>query len=213
MYLWRTVHNNFKANFLATLHEPIPWFWGLLCLLSIQTPRSGPLKHHLIIKNSIHLFPEARFAVRLRRHLHMHEARFICIADSRTRRIANILQYLPAAANRSTAVIPGMLASVSLLCMGWWKVMWHVVIQSIHSQQDDGRSHGEVLPVLICYLEKGQGFIFNNQCNYFTTTAYFQLLFSSQFKVKPGESPRCPDNHDLSKCHHLYDLGRHIEHP
>ncbi len=32
-------------------------------------------------------------------------------------------------------------------------------------------------------------------------------------KVVLGGSPRCPDNHDLSKCHHLYDLGRHIEQP
>ena len=29
------------------------------------------------------------------------------------------------------------------------------------------------------------------------------------FKVVLGGSPRCPDNHDLSKCHRLYDLGRH----
>ncbi len=21
---------------------------------------------------------------------------------------------------------------------------------------------------------------------------------------------RCPDSHDLSECHHMYDLGRHI---
>ena len=33
------------------------------------------------------------------------------------------------------------------------------------------------------------------------------------FKVVLGGSPRCRDNHDLSKCHHLYDLGRHIEQP
>ena len=31
------------------------------------------------------------------------------------------------------------------------------------------------------------------------------------FKVVLEGSPRCPDNHDLSKCHRLYDLGRHIE--
>ena len=30
-------------------------------------------------------------------------------------------------------------------------------------------------------------------------------------KVVLGGSPRCPDN--LSKCHRLYDLGRHIEQP
>ena len=32
-------------------------------------------------------------------------------------------------------------------------------------------------------------------------------------KVVLGGYPRCPDNHDLSKCHRLYDLGRHIEQP
>ncbi len=30
------------------------------------------------------------------------------------------------------------------------------------------------------------------------------------FKVVLGGCPSCPDNHDLSKCHCLYDLGRHI---
>ena len=30
------------------------------------------------------------------------------------------------------------------------------------------------------------------------------------FKVVLGGYPRCPDNHDLSKCHRLYDLGRHM---
>ncbi len=30
-------------------------------------------------------------------------------------------------------------------------------------------------------------------------------------KVVLGGSARCPDNHDLSKCHRLYDLGRYIE--
>ncbi len=30
-------------------------------------------------------------------------------------------------------------------------------------------------------------------------------------KVVQGGSPRCPDNHDLSKCHRLHDLGRHAE--
>ncbi len=28
-------------------------------------------------------------------------------------------------------------------------------------------------------------------------------------KVVLGGCPRCPDNHELSKCHRLYDLGRH----
>ena len=32
-------------------------------------------------------------------------------------------------------------------------------------------------------------------------------------KVVLGGSPRCPDNHDLSKYHRLYDLVRHIEQP
>ncbi len=32
-------------------------------------------------------------------------------------------------------------------------------------------------------------------------------------KVVLGGFPRCPDNHDMSKCHRLYDLGRHIEQP
>ena len=31
----------------------------------------------------------------------------------------------------------------------------------------------------------------------------------SNVKVVLGGYPRCPDNHDLSKFHHLYDLGRH----
>ncbi len=29
------------------------------------------------------------------------------------------------------------------------------------------------------------------------------------FKVVLGGYPRCTDSHDLSECHHLYDLGRH----
>ncbi len=33
------------------------------------------------------------------------------------------------------------------------------------------------------------------------------------FKVVLHRSPRSPDIHDLSKCHHLYDLSRHTEHP
>ena len=31
-----------------------------------------------------------------------------------------------------------------------------------------------------------------------------------QVKVVLGGYRRCPDSHDLSECHHLYDLGRHI---
>ncbi len=30
------------------------------------------------------------------------------------------------------------------------------------------------------------------------------------FKVVLGGYPRCPDSHDLSECHHLYDLGKQI---
>ncbi len=30
------------------------------------------------------------------------------------------------------------------------------------------------------------------------------------FKVVLEAYCRCPDSHDLSECHHLYDLGRHI---
>ncbi len=29
----------------------------------------------------------------------------------------------------------------------------------------------------------------------------------------PEGDRRCPDSHDLSECHHLYALGRHIEQP
>ncbi len=29
-------------------------------------------------------------------------------------------------------------------------------------------------------------------------------------KVALGGYRRCPDSHDLSECHHLYDLGRPI---
>ncbi len=38
------------------------------------------------------------------------------------------------------------------------------------------------------------------------------LLFgmTPTFKVVLGGYRRCPDSHDLSECHHLYDLGRHI---
>ncbi len=36
---------------------------------------------------------------------------------------------------------------------------------------------------------------------YFTWIRYLKVVL--------GGSPRCPDNHDLSKCHRLYDLGRH----
>ena len=32
----------------------------------------------------------------------------------------------------------------------------------------------------------------------------------SAVKVVLGGYPRCPDSHDLSECHHLYDLGKHI---
>ncbi len=35
----------------------------------------------------------------------------------------------------------------------------------------------------------------------------------NRLKVVLGGSPRFPDNNDRSKCHHLYDLGRHIEQP
>ena len=41
-----------------------------------------------------------------------------------------------------------------------------------------------------------------------------QLLQSDiRLKVVLGGSPRCPDNHDLSEWHRLYDLGRHTEQP
>ncbi len=30
-------------------------------------------------------------------------------------------------------------------------------------------------------------------------------------KVVLGGYPRCPDDHDLSKCLHLYDLAGHVE--
>ncbi len=36
------------------------------------------------------------------------------------------------------------------------------------------------------------------------------LVIIVYIKVVLGGCPRCPDNHDLSKCHRLYDLGRHI---
>ncbi len=36
------------------------------------------------------------------------------------------------------------------------------------------------------------------------------VLISNSLKVVLGGCPRCPDNHDLSKCHRLYDLGRYI---
>ena len=32
----------------------------------------------------------------------------------------------------------------------------------------------------------------------------------SDIKVVLEGYCRCPDSHDLSECHHLYDLGRHI---
>ena len=35
------------------------------------------------------------------------------------------------------------------------------------------------------------------------------MLFHNVFKVVLHRSPRSPDIHDLSECHHLYDLGRH----
>ncbi len=31
-----------------------------------------------------------------------------------------------------------------------------------------------------------------------------------RFKVVLKGYGRCPDSHDLSECHHLYDLGRHM---
>ncbi len=37
--------------------------------------------------------------------------------------------------------------------------------------------------------------------------------WSLVFKVVLHRSPRCQDNHDLSECHRLYDLSRHIEQP
>ncbi len=33
------------------------------------------------------------------------------------------------------------------------------------------------------------------------------------FKVVLGGYRSCPDTHDLSQCHHLYDLGRHTQQP
>ncbi len=43
---------------------------------------------------------------------------------------------------------------------------------------------------------------------------YFKILFrdpslSYEIKVVLEGYRRCPDSHDPSECHHLYDLGRH----
>ncbi len=37
-----------------------------------------------------------------------------------------------------------------------------------------------------------------------------EVLHRLLVKVVLGGYRRCPDSHDLSECHHLYDLGRHI---
>ena len=37
-----------------------------------------------------------------------------------------------------------------------------------------------------------------------------KITINKLLKVVLQGSPRCPDIHDLSECHRLYDLGRHI---
>ena len=39
------------------------------------------------------------------------------------------------------------------------------------------------------------------------------IITYCQLKVVLGGHPKCTDNHDLSICHLLYDLGRHKEQP
>ncbi len=40
--------------------------------------------------------------------------------------------------------------------------------------------------------------------------AYFYIVLMDTVKVVLEGCCRCPDSHDLSAYHHLYDLGRHI---
>ena len=63
------------------------------------------------------------------------------------------------------------------------------------------------LPMLRIFLQSYIRLVLCRTCTLASSRQKLQLVL----KVVLGGSPRCPDNHDLSKCHPLYDLGRHIE--
>ncbi len=61
-----------------------------------------------------------------------------------------------------------------------------------------------------CTRKKGQE-IWCVHLSALVTDYTLRRIHVSKIKVVLGGYPRCPDSHDLSECHHLYDLGRHLE--
>ena len=66
---------------------------------------------------------------------------------------------------------------------------------------------GRLPPAYIVY-----GFYPYQVLNIIDVSFWYKILskVSCPLKVVVGGYRRCPDSHDLSECHHLYDLGKHI---
>ncbi len=76
-------------------------------------------------------------------------------------------------------------------------------------------NHFSLATTILVSLDLGLNNLSFERHELHTPSLYFKTFFrgNSVIKVVLGGYPRCPDNHDLSKCHHLYDFGRHIEQP